>query len=77
MKNITNSCTKEMILKLLMHCSFIRVDDSSAYKYIDCFNGGRFLSERQCLDLLYSPMANEISVGVVPFVRATPIQVID
>ena len=60
-----------------MFLYFGRVDDSSAYKYIDCFNGGRFLSEKQCLDLLYSPMTNTISVEEILFVRATPRQVIE
>ena len=32
---------------------FGRVADSTAFKYIDCFNGGRFLSEEQCLEMLY------------------------
>lgn len=35
------------------------------------------MSEKQCLDLLYSPMTNTISVGDVLFVRATPRQVIE
>lgn len=55
---------------------FGRVDDSSAYKYIDCFGGGRFLSEEQCLDLLYGSVTSMGSIGNVLFVKATPAQVI-
>ncbi|XP_078362557.1 F-box only protein 21-like [Oculina patagonica] len=52
-----------------------QVDDSSAYKYIDCFGGGRFLTEEQCLDLLYGSMTSMGSSGNALFVKATPAQV--
>ena len=52
---------------------FDRAADSTAYKYIDCFNGGRFLSEEQCLELLL--MGNTTPNNDSIFVKATPRQV--
>ncbi|KAK2574066.1 F-box only protein 21 [Acropora cervicornis] len=47
--------------------------DSTAFKYIDCFNGGRFLSEEQCLEMLYMGNLGFDSYGF--FEKATPRQV--
>ncbi|XP_068679447.1 F-box only protein 21-like isoform X1 [Montipora foliosa] len=47
--------------------------DETAYKYIDCFNGGRFLSKEQCLEMLY--MENSSSSNHNFFDKATPRQV--
>ncbi|XP_067032659.1 F-box only protein 21-like isoform X1 [Acropora muricata] len=47
--------------------------DSTAFKYIDCFNGGRFLSEEQCLEMLYMGNLGFNSHGF--FEKATPRQV--
>lgn len=49
---------------------------STAFKYIDCFNGGRFLSEEQCIDLILLPSFEDITARRnVDFIKATPRQV--
>lgn len=55
---------------------FLRADPSTVYRYIDCFNGGNFLTEAQCVDMLLSPLANVRSFGNALFVRASPTQVL-
>ncbi|XP_048583066.1 F-box only protein 21 isoform X2 [Nematostella vectensis] len=40
----------------------LQAADGSDYQYIDCFNGGRFLSKDQCMNLI-SPMLRGIHAG--------------
>ena len=56
---------------------FERADQSTVYKYIDCFNGGRLLSEGQCIDLILPPSLDNSSLRKSAFIKATPKQVID
>ena len=56
---------------------FERADQSTAYKYIDCFNGGRLLSEGQCIDLILPPSLDNSSLRKSAFIKATPKQVIN
>lgn len=50
-------------------------DQSTAYKYIDCFNGGRLLSEGQCIELILPPSLDNSSLRKSAFIKATPKQV--
>ena len=62
-----------IIIIIIIIILFERAADSTAFKYIDCFNGGRFLSEEQCLDMLYMGNLGFNSHGF--FEKATPRQV--
>ena len=56
---------------------FERADQSTAYKYIDCFNGGRLLSEGHCIDLILPPSLDNSSLRKSAFIKATPKEVIN
>ena len=69
---LTNyACAFNIIIIIII--LFERAADSTAFKYIDCFNGGRFLSEEQCLEMLYMGNLGFNSHGF--FEKATPRQV--